>query len=103
MEMAIKPLRHILKEYFSGSKLSIIILLASILTGSALSVLVPFYFSRQLDVLAAGAPTGQWVQAFWVYAILLGISVTFQRGTQYLAVIQAERLGFLASRSFFER
>lgn len=103
MEMALKPLRHILTEYFSGSKPSIIILLASILTGSALSVFVPFYFSRQLDLLAAGAPTGQWVQAFWVYAILLGISVTFQRGTQYLAVIQAERLGFLASRSFFER
>jgi hypothetical protein len=39
----------------------------------------------------------------WVYAILLGVSVIFQRGTQYLAVLQAEGLGFLASRSFFER
>ncbi|MBY2927029.1 ABC transporter ATP-binding protein [Rhizobium leguminosarum] len=103
MKMALKPVRYILTDYFSGSRLSILILLASILTGSALSVFVPYYFSRQLDLLATGASTTQWLRAFWVYAILLGISVTFQRGTQYLAVIQAERLGFLASRSFFDR
>ncbi|WP_137136023.1 ABC transporter ATP-binding protein [Rhizobium sp. FKY42] len=103
MKLVLKPIRFILTEYLSESKLSIALLLVAILIGSALSVLVPYHFSRQLDQLSAGVAATHWLSAFWIYAMLLGISVAFQRGTQYLAVIQAERLGFLASRSFFDR
>lgn len=101
--IALGPLQEIFAEYLQESKGSICVMGITILFGSSFTVFVPYIFSLHVNSLSEQASTTGWVSAFTIYASLLGASVAFQRATQYLAVIQAERLGFLASRSFFDR
>ncbi|MFW8642266.1 ABC transporter transmembrane domain-containing protein [Rhizobium beringeri] len=61
------------------------------------------FLSRQLDDLRPAGSELRWATAFGIYAVSLGLLVIFQRGTQYLAVIQSERLSYFLSRQFFAR
>lgn len=102
MRSAIALIRFILAKYLSGQKFSVAILLSIVLVSSGLSVAAPYFFSRQIDSFTNGVFNGL-IGIFWIYASLLGLSVAFQRGSQYFSIVHAERLGFLASTLFFER
>ncbi|WP_245294453.1 ABC transporter ATP-binding protein [Rhizobium aegyptiacum] len=103
MLLALMPLRPILGEYLRASKLSLAAIILAIAIGSTLSVFAPYFFSRQLDDLRPAGSELRWATAFGIYAVSLGLLVIFQRGTQYLAVIQSERLSYFLSRQFFAR
>lgn len=98
---AIGPLLRIYADYWKGARLSISILIITILAGAMLAVTGPYVFSRLVDDLP-DTPV-QWMMAFTFYAVLTAGAMGLQRCTQYMAVIHSERLDYIASTGFFER
>ncbi|MGQ8634471.1 ABC transporter ATP-binding protein [Agrobacterium sp. DKPNP3] len=99
--IVIGPLSSIYAEDLRTSWPSICLLLVSILIGASLSAAAPYLFSRLIDDLPDDPK--QWMLGFALYAILTALASGLERSTQYLTVIHAERLEFVASTSFFDR
>lgn len=98
---AIGPLLRIYADYWKNARLSISLLVVTILAGSMLAVTGPYVFSRLVDDLPD--TPARWMLAFTFYALLTAGAMGVQRCTQYMAVIHSERLDYIAATGFFER
>lgn len=72
-----------------------------VLAGSVLAVVTPYVFSRLIDGLVGDSLPAGIVLAFLGYALLRGLGTVFGYSTNYLSVIAAENLNFIAATSFF--
>lgn len=97
------PLRAILSRYLITARGVLLVVVLTILLGSATAVAAPYLFSRLIDQFASAAPTPNLLWAFMVYAVLMGASFAIQRVASFLTFMTSESLNFVTSTAFFER
>lgn len=95
------PLRVIYARFLREERWMLAGVALVVLGGSVLSVATPYLFSRLIDVLAAGDLVAGALAGFLIYALLRGLGVITGYSTNYLSVIAAENLNFIAATSFF--
>jgi ABC-type multidrug transport system fused ATPase/permease subunit len=97
------PMRHIYGRYWRRSwwllALVAVIVLASAITGVA----APYIFSRMIDNLQSGSLGETIVWGFAAYAALFGLSTALSSIVNYMAMMSAENLNYIAGVSFFQK
>ena len=97
------PMRYIYGRYWKQSwwllALVAVIVLASALAGVA----APYVFSRMIDALQAETWGEGILWGFAAYAVLFGLSTALSSIVNYMAMMSAENLNYIAGTSFFQR
>lgn len=96
-------LRPILSTFWRASSGTILLVVFAVSCAAAASVSAPYIFSRQIDALSSNITVPTALNAFLLYGILMGVGLTLDRVVQYLSVMCAENLSYIASISFFSR
>ncbi len=97
------PVAEILMAYWRSDWRALLSVVAIVLLSSASSIAAPYLFSRLIDRLPKEAFAMDLAWAFVAYAVLIGFASALLRIVQFLSVITAENLGFIASTRFFDR
>jgi ABC-type multidrug transport system fused ATPase/permease subunit len=97
------PVAEILVAYWRSDWRALLSVAAIVLLSSASSIAAPYLFSRLIDRLPKEAFALDLAWAFVAYAALVGFASALLRIVQFLSVITAENLGFIASTQFFNR
>jgi len=95
------PLRAIYAQFLSEERWMLLGVAAVVLASAVLAVVTPYLFSRLIDVLAAGEVATAAVAGFLGYALLRGLGTITGYSTNYLSIIAAENLNFIAATRFF--
>lgn len=95
------PMRAIYGRFLAQERLMLAGVALVLLAGSALAVITPYLFSRLIDALTLDNLAMGVLAGFLIYALLRGIGAVAGYATNYLSVIAAENLNFIASTSFF--
>jgi len=95
------PMRAIYGRFFKEERWMLGGVALVVLTGAVLAVVTPYLFSRLIDVLNAGDLLAGALAGFLFYALLRGLGVVAGYSVNYLSVIAAENLNFIAATSFF--
>ncbi|WP_432786012.1 ATM1-type heavy metal exporter [Oligella sp. MSHR50489EDL] len=97
---------RILINFWSFSKLYIIIAVICIIVSSTLFVLAPYSFSSTIDVYAASKYNliiNIIFQGFLIYSVLIGLSLIFKNAINYLSLIISQNINHIAATSFFNK
>jgi ABC-type bacteriocin/lantibiotic exporter with double-glycine peptidase domain len=97
------PLRHIYSGYWRQSRVLLAIVALVVLLSAVTGIAAPYVFSRLIDTLQAGTWGETIVWGFAAYSLLFGFSTALSNMVNYMAVISAEDLNYIAGTSFFER
>ncbi len=95
------PMRIIYGRFLAEERWMLVGVALVVLAGAVLAVATPYLFSRLIDVLAAGPLVAGVLSGFLAYALLRGLGTIAGYSTNYLSVIAAENLNFIAATSFF--
>jgi len=74
-----------------------------VLASSVVTVLAPYLFSRQLDALPIADMPTLLLWGFLAYAAIRGLATALGYGVNYLSIMAAEDLNFIAATAFFQR
>lgn len=97
------PLGYIYKRYWDEAK-GLLALVAIIVFCSAVAGIAgPYLFSRLIDTMQAGTWGEAIIWAFVGYGLLFGLSQALSGIVNYMAMMSAENLNFIAGTAFFER
>jgi ABC-type multidrug transport system fused ATPase/permease subunit len=99
----IGPLGYIYKRYWGEAKLLLAGVAVIVLLSSVAGIAAPYVFSRLIDTLRADNWGESIVWAFVAYGILFGLSQALSSMVNYMAMMSAENLNFIAGTAFFER
>lgn len=95
------PMRAIYGRFLAQERLMLAGVALVLLIGAVLAVVTPYMFSRLIDALTLDDLVVGVTAGFLLYALLRGIGSVAGYATNYLSVIAAENLNFIASTSFF--
>ena len=95
------PLRVIYGRFLGEERWMLAGVALVVLASSVLAVVTPYVFSRLVDGLVGSSLPAGIVLAFVGYALLRGLGTIFGYATNYLSIIAAENLNFIAATSFF--
>ena len=97
------PLKYIYSRYWAEAK-GLLALVAVIVFCSAVAgVAGPYLFSRLIDTMQAGSWGEAIVWGFVGYGLLFGLSQALSGMVNYMAMMSAENLNFIAGTAFFTR
>lgn len=96
-------LSPILSIFWRSSYRTILLVLLVVALAAVTSILAPYLFSRQIDLLTTETAAETALVAFFWYAILMGASLALDRMVQYLSVLSAENLSLITGKTFFSR
>ena len=96
------PLRSIYSRFFAEERWMLLGVALVVLLGAVLAVVTPYLFSRLIDALAGGNLVPGLLGGFVAYAVLSGLGAVAGYSTNYLSIIAAENLNFIAATSFFK-
>jgi len=95
------PLSTIFKSFWAETRWMLMGIGLVVLAGAGLSIGTPYIFSRLVDALAAGPVLATIAAGLVGYALLRGLETTLAHATQYLSLMAAENLNFIAGTQFF--
>lgn len=97
------PLSYIYRRYWGEAKLLLAGVAVIVFFSSVAGIAAPYVFSRLIDTLRADSWGEGIVWAFVGYGLLFGLSQALNGMVNYLAMMSAENLNFIAGTAFFER
>jgi ABC-type multidrug transport system fused ATPase/permease subunit len=97
------PLGYIYRRYWGEAKLLLAGVAVIVLFSSVAGIAAPYVFSRLVDTLRADSWGETIVWAFVGYGLLFGFSQALSSMVNYMAMMSAENLNFIAGTAFFER
>ncbi len=97
-----EPVRGIFRAYWKLDRWMILLSFAIVPIASCGAIAAPIVFSRIIDALPRDRAVEGVAFAFIVCALLLGLSSVLQQMVQFLSLMTARNLGFVASTQFFE-
>ncbi len=99
----IQMLSTIYLRYIAENRRLLFVITFLVLCGSGIAVAAPYLFSRMIAAIDT-EPQPDWlVYGPLLYAVSLGVASATQAIVQFLGVIAAQRLSFVASTSFFRK
>ena len=101
--LVLPPLKAVYSRFLREERWMLALVVVVMLAGSVMLVVTPFLFSRLIDTLAAGNLASGALAGFLLYAVMRGLGTVAAYANNYLAVIAAENLNFIAATSFFSR
>ena len=99
----LNPLRYIYGRYWSEAKLLLAGVAAIVFFSAVVGIAAPYVFSRLVDTLRADTWGEGIIWAFVGYGLLFGLSQALNGMVNYMAMMSAENLNFIAGTAFFER
>lgn len=99
----LEPISEILLAYWKSDRWMLLIGMVVVLLASLSSVAAPYIFSRIIDRLPQDGAVKGVVLGLVIYAVLLGAASALQHMVEYLSLMSAQNLGFIARTRFFER
>jgi len=97
------PLKAIGRRFLSEHGWLMGGLALALVLAAMLNIFAPYVFSRLVDELAGDSLAIGVLWGFGFYALLRGLGVTFDRSVQFLSIIAAENLNFIAGTRFLEK
>jgi ABC-type multidrug transport system fused ATPase/permease subunit len=97
------PLGYIYRRYFAEARLLLVGVALIVFLSAVAGIAAPYVFSRLIDTLRADRWGETIVWAFAGYGLLFGFSQALSNMTNYMAMMSAENLNFIAGTAFFER
>jgi len=97
------PVKAIYGRYWREARWMLLGIALIVLASAAGNVATPFLFSRLVDALPIVDVATVLVSAFALYALLRGLSTALAYSVNYLSIMAAENLNFIAATAFFER
>ena len=97
------PLRAITIEFWKDGKWVVIATIGVALAASICAVALPYVFSRLVDHLHSTEAATLLLIGFGLYAALRGVTLALSYCVNFLAVIAAEHLNYIASTALFDR
>lgn len=97
------PLSYIYKRYWDEAKYLLTGVAAIVFLSAVLGIAAPYVFSRLIDALRADSWGEGILWAFAAYGVLFGLSQALNGMVNYMAMMSAENLNFIAGTAFFER
>ena len=95
------PLKSIYAIFLRQERWMLVGIAMVVLVSAILAVVTPYVFSRLVDMLAAGNLPAGILMGFIGFALLRGIATIAGYSVNYLAIIAAENLNYIAATSFF--
>ena len=99
----IGPLGYIYRRYWAEAKLLLAGVAIIVLFSSVAGIAAPYVFSRLIDTLRSDNWGEAIVWAFVGYGVLFGLAQALNSMVNYMAMMSAENLNFIAGTAFFER
>jgi ATP-binding cassette subfamily B protein len=99
----VAPLKFIYGQYWKQARLILAGVAIVVFLSAVAGVTAPYLFSRLIDTMQAGTWGETIVWAFVGYGLLFGLSQALSGMVNYMAMMSAESLNFIAGTSFFER
>ena len=97
------PLRYIYTRYWQEARLLLAGVAVIVFCSSVAGIAAPYVFSRLIDTLRADSWGETIVWAFVGYGLLFGLSQALNGMVNYMAMMSAENLNFIAGTAFFQR
>jgi ABC-type bacteriocin/lantibiotic exporter with double-glycine peptidase domain len=97
------PLRHIYRSYWRQSWWLLALVAVVVLASSLAGVAAPYVFSRLIDTMQADSWGATIVWGFVAYGLLFGLSSALSSMLNYMSIMSAEHLNYIAGMSFFQR
>jgi ATP-binding cassette subfamily B protein len=97
------PLGYIYKRYWDEAKGLLALVAVIVFFSSIAGVAGPYVFSRLIDTMQAGSWGETIVWGFIGYGLLFGLSQALSGVVNFLAMMSAENLNFIAGTAFFSR
>ena len=95
------PLRAIYGRFLSEERWMLAGVALVVLASSVVNVVTPYFFSRLVDTLGQGSLPATLVWLFVAYAAVRGVGQAMMYSVNFLSVMAAEDLNFIAATSFF--
>jgi ATP-binding cassette subfamily B protein len=95
------PVKTILANYWTSSRLILILVSLIVFLSAVASIAAPYVFSRLVDEMGTTNIVETLLVGFLAYAVLLGISASLGLAVQYLSYMTAENLSFITGTSLF--
>ncbi len=99
----LRPLSYIYVRYFREARWLLLGVAAIVFLSAVAGIAAPYVFSRLINALRADSWGEGIVWAFAGYGVLFGISQALNGMVNYMAMMSAENLNFIAGTAFFER
>lgn len=97
------PLKYIYSRYFAEAKWLLLMVAAIVFFSAIAGVAGPYLFSRLIDTMQSGSLGEAIVWGFVGYGVLFGLSQALSYMVNYMAMMSAENLNFIAGTAFFSR
>ncbi|HQZ12246.1 MAG TPA: ABC transporter ATP-binding protein [Devosia sp.] len=97
------PLKYIYGRYFAEAKWLLAMVAVIVFFSAIAGVAGPYLFSRLIDTMQSGSLGEAIVWGFVGYGVLFGFSQALSYMVNYLAMMSAENLNFIAGTAFFSR
>ncbi len=97
------PMAYIYRRYFHEARWLLAGVAIIVFFSAIAGVAAPYVFSRLIDALRSDSWGTTIVWAFVGYGVLFGISQALNGMVNYMAMMSAENLNFIAGTAFFER
>ena len=101
--IVLSPARAIYGRFWREARWMLVGIAVVVLASAAGNVATPFLFSRLIDQLGIVDLATALAWAFIGYAALRGLSTALAYSVNYLSIMAAENLNFIAANAFFER
>lgn len=101
--IAALPVAAIYGRFWREAHWMLIGIAAVVLAASIGAVAVPYIFSRLVDILNTGQLPAAITLIFVGYAVVRGLTMSGQYAINFMSVMAAENLNFIAATSFFEK
>ncbi len=99
----LRPLSYIYRRYFAEARWLLLGVAIIVLASAVAGIAAPYVFSRLINALRADSWGEGIVWAFAAYGLLFGLSQALNGMVNYMAMMSAENLNFIAGTAFFER
>jgi len=99
----LRPLSYIYVRYFREARLLLLGVATIVFLSAVAGIAAPYVFSRLINALRADSWGEGIVWAFAGYGVLFGISQALSGMVNYMAMMSAENLNFIAGTAFFEK
>ena len=98
-----RPLGYIYARYFAEARWLLVGVALIVFLSAVAGIAAPYVFSRLIDTLRADNWGETIVWAFAAYGLLFGLSQALNSMVNYMAMMSAENLNFIAGTAFFAR
>ncbi|MFC0220523.1 ABC transporter ATP-binding protein [Pseudochelatococcus lubricantis] len=101
--LILTPVRHIYARFWRVSRWYLMGIAVVVALSAVGNVVAPTLFSRLIDDLGGETPPALMIAFFIGYAVLRGVTTALTYALNYMSLIAAQNLNFIAGTSFFER